>query len=265
MRATGKRSTPDNAGPVSTTRTVDAAEVAQFDRLSDEWWNVKGPMRPLHRLNPTRIGYIRDQLIVKFGNAASRSKPLQGLKILDIGCGAGLLAEPLTRLGATVTGIDPGEETIAAAKRHADRQGLVIHYRATTVETLAQEPQRFDAVIASEVIEHVADTAVFVASAIACLAPGGLLLGSTINRTKRAYAFAIFGAEVVMRWLPRGTHTWDKFVTPTEFGDLLEHEGLKITDTAGMIYNPLTDSWRLGKDTAVNYWITAEKPDEGIV
>jgi 2-polyprenyl-6-hydroxyphenyl methylase / 3-demethylubiquinone-9 3-methyltransferase len=250
---------PENAAGGSRS-TVDEDEIRQFDRLSDDWWRANGPMKALHKLNPLRISYIRDHLTAKFGSGASRTRPLAGLKLLDIGCGGGILAEPLARLGATVTGIDPGAENIAAASRHAQAMGLQIDYRAMTIEALAETGAAFDAVIASEVIEHVTDPPLFVASAAACLAPGGLFFGSTINRTKRAFVMVILGAEYVMRVLPRGTHHWDKFVTPDEFAAHLETSGLSITDRSGMIYNPLTDHWRLGKDLAVNYWISAEKP-----
>jgi 2-polyprenyl-6-hydroxyphenyl methylase / 3-demethylubiquinone-9 3-methyltransferase len=248
---------PDNSG--SRTGTIDPAEVAQFDRLSDEWWRANGPMKALHTLNPVRIRYIRDQIAESFGTGASRTKPFAGLKLLDIGCGGGLLSEPLARLGASVTAVDPGEENIAAAKRHADLMGITIDYRAVEVEMLAEAGEQFDAVIASEVIEHVTDAALFVESAAACVAPGGLFLGSTINRTRRAYAMVILGAEYVLRLLPRGTHDWQKFVTPDEFAAHLASAGLVVSGKSGMIYNPLTDHWRIGDDLAVNYWIAATK------
>jgi 2-polyprenyl-6-hydroxyphenyl methylase / 3-demethylubiquinone-9 3-methyltransferase len=258
MRAMANRSNESRAER----STIETEEVAQFDRLSSEWWNERGPMRALHKLNPARIGFIRDELGARYGAGPSRAKPLAGLKLLDIGCGGGLLAEPLVRLGATVTAIDPGEETIAVARRHAERQGLSIDYRAATVEALAEDSARFDGVIASEVIEHVADPALFVEKAAMLVAPGGLFLASTINRTKRAYGVAILGAEVLLRILPRGTHDYEKFVTPAEFSAHCEAAGLTPLSTAGMIYNPLTDHWRIGRDTAVNYWIVAEKPAE---
>jgi 2-polyprenyl-6-hydroxyphenyl methylase / 3-demethylubiquinone-9 3-methyltransferase len=239
--------------------TVDPAEIAQFDRLSDDWWQPNGPMKALHKLNPVRIRYIRAQIAESFGTGASRTKPFAGLKLLDIGCGGGLLAEPLARLGASVTAIDPGAENIAAAQRHAALMGIAIDYRSVGVETLAEAGEQFDAVIASEVIEHVTDPALFVAAAAACVAPGGLFMGSTINRTKRAYAMIILGAEYIMRLLPRGTHDWQKFVTPDEFGNHLASAGLTVSERSGMIYNPLTDHWRIGEDLAVNYWITARK------
>jgi 2-polyprenyl-6-hydroxyphenyl methylase / 3-demethylubiquinone-9 3-methyltransferase len=252
-----KRSHPARS---TETGSVDREEIARFDRIADDWWNPRGSMRPLHELNPVRLAFIRDQATQLFGDGANRNKPLLGLKLLDIGCGGGLLCEPLTRMGASVTGIDPGAESIAAAKRHAERMRLSIDYRASTVEAVAEAGEQFDIVIASEVIEHVADTESFMRAAAQCLAPGGLFLGSTINRTRRAYAFAIIGAEMIMRLLPRGTHDWEKFVTPAEFEALLEAQDLKSIETAGMIFNPLTGRWRLGQDTAINYWIRAEKP-----
>jgi 2-polyprenyl-6-hydroxyphenyl methylase / 3-demethylubiquinone-9 3-methyltransferase len=241
-------------------RGILADDVARFDRLSDEWWQKDGPMKPLHKMNPVRISYLRDALTARFGSGSSRTKPLQGLKLLDIGCGGGLLSEPLARLGAHVTGIDLGAENIAAARRHAEAGRLMIDYRAETVESMAESGAAFDAVIASEVIEHVADPPGFIAAAARCIAPGGLFFGSTINRTRRSFAFAIIGAEYILRLLPRGTHQWDRFVTPQEFARYLEAAGLAVTGQAGMIYNPLTDHWRIGADLSVNYWIAAEKP-----
>ncbi len=261
MRARVARST-EGAEQASAGGTVNAAEVRQFDRLSDDWWRADGPMKPLHQINPVRIAFLREKLTERFGSGASRTRPLSGLRILDIGCGGGLLSEPLARLGAAVTGIDPGEENIAAAQRHAARMGLAIDYRASTIEALAENGPAFDAVIASEVIEHVDDPALFIRSASACLSPGGLFFGSTINRTRRAFAMVILGAEYVMRILPRGTHHWDKFVTPDEFAAHLQAAGLAETGRTGMIFNPLTGSWRIGQDLAVNYWISAEKPAE---
>jgi 2-polyprenyl-6-hydroxyphenyl methylase / 3-demethylubiquinone-9 3-methyltransferase len=256
-RSQSKRSTAERS---TGSDSVDREEISRFDRIADDWWNPRGSMRPLHELNPVRLEFIRERATRIFGDGANRAKPLFGLKVLDIGCGGGLLCEPLTRMGATVTGIDPGAQSIAAARRHAERMRLSIDYRASTVEAIAAGAERFDIVVASEVIEHVADTASFVKAAAACLAPGGLFLGSTINRTRRAYAFAILGAEMILRLLPRGTHDWEKFVTPEEFRSLLEGEGLTNAETAGMIFNPLTGRWRLGADTAINYWIAAEKP-----
>lgn len=261
MAGSGTRSTRGAPQPASPSAdSIVAAEVAQFDRLSARWWDENGPMAPLHRITPVRLGYIRARLVERFGETGAGVRPLTGLRILDVGCGAGILSEPLARLGARVTGIDPGEAIVGAARGRAERQGLPIDYRVATVEALGAETGAFDAVIASEVVEHVRAPGRFVADCAALVAPGGLFLASTINRTRRAFAMAIVGAEYVLGLLPRGTHDWSKFVTPAEFEDHARAAGLRPIDRAGMIYNPLTGSWRLGRDTAVNYWITADRP-----
>jgi 2-polyprenyl-6-hydroxyphenyl methylase/3-demethylubiquinone-9 3-methyltransferase len=239
--------------------TVDAAEVARFEALADEWWDPEGRFRPLHRFNPERVRFIRDHACARFGRDARTENPLAGLRLLDIGTGGGLVAEPMARLGAAVTGIDPAERNIGTARTHARRMGLDIDYRAMTAEALAAEGATYDIVLAMEVVEHVADTEAFFAAVASLTAPGGMVVAATLNRTLKAYALAIVGAEYVMRWLPVGTHDWNRFLTPGELSDLMASHGLKARDTAGLIYNPLSGRWRLGTDVSVNYLIYAER------
>jgi 2-polyprenyl-6-hydroxyphenyl methylase / 3-demethylubiquinone-9 3-methyltransferase len=242
---------------MSASSTVDPAEVARFDRLARDWWDPKGPMRPLHRLNPVRLQYIRDKACRRFSRDERGGRPLDGLRLLDVGCGAGLLAEPLARLGAKVTGLDPGPENIAVARLHAERAGLAIDYREEEVEAVVARGERFDLVLAMEVVEHVPDVPAFVGACCRAVGPGGLLVIATINRTLRAYALAIVAAEYVLGWLPRGTHQWEKFVTPEELSDAVEDADLDVADIRGAVYNPLTDQWTLSRDTAVNYMLCA--------
>jgi 2-polyprenyl-6-hydroxyphenyl methylase / 3-demethylubiquinone-9 3-methyltransferase len=237
--------------------TIDAAEVARFERLAARWWDPDGPMRPLHRLNPLRLGYVKDQACRRFGRDPRSSRPLEGLSALDVGCGGGVLAEPVARLGARVVGLDPAAANIEVARRHAEGAGLPIDYRTETIESVAAGPERFDLVLALEVVEHVADIDAFVAACCGAVAPGGLLILSTINRTLRAFALAIVGAEYVLGWLPRGTHDWEKFVTPAELTASVVAGGLQPLDRRGMVYDPLADAWRLSSDTGVNYLLTA--------
>jgi len=238
-------------------QTLDEGEVARFAELAGEWWNANGPFRPLHRINPTRLTYIRDQLCRKFGRDRKALRSLDGLTILDIGCGGGLVSEPLARLGAAVTGLDPAPENIEAAKTHARGARLKIDYRAATVEELAASGETFDAVLLLEVVEHVPDVPAFLKTVAALVKPGGLLIVSTINRTLKAYALAIIGAELILRWLPLGTHNFERFVTPDELRGALRAAGLAVTDVTGMVYSPFADEWRLAKDTDVNYFATA--------
>ncbi|GLR98810.1 MULTISPECIES: bifunctional 2-polyprenyl-6-hydroxyphenol methylase/3-demethylubiquinol 3-O-methyltransferase UbiG [Bradyrhizobium] len=237
--------------------TVDAAEIAKFSKLSAEWWDPKGKMAPLHRINPLRLGYIRDAACRKFERNVRSLNCLGGLRVLDIGCGAGLLCEPLSRLGAQVIGIDPSQSNIAAAKLHADKSHLAIDYRCTTVEEIDPR-ERFDIVLAMEVVEHVTDVGVFLKRCASMLKPNGLMVVSTLNRNWKSFALAIVGAEYVLRWLPRGTHEWNKFVTPDELAKHLLDNRLVITEQTGVVYSPFADKWTLSSDMDVNYMVVAE-------
>ncbi|HZP21607.1 MAG TPA: bifunctional 2-polyprenyl-6-hydroxyphenol methylase/3-demethylubiquinol 3-O-methyltransferase UbiG [Bauldia sp.] len=239
---------------------IDAAEVARFAALAAEWWDPAGPFAPLHKLNPLRLGWIKEQAAARFGRDYRDPKALAGLTALDIGCGGGLVAEPLARMGATVTGIDPGVETIAAARSHAEAAGLAIDYRAASVEALAEAGEIFDLVTLLEVVEHVPDVPAFVAAAASLVKPGGLLVASTINRTTKAWLLAIIGAEYFLRWLPRGTHSYDKLVTPAELGAALRAGGLTESARTGVMYVPVADYFRLTGDTDVNYMMAAVRP-----
>jgi len=239
--------------------TIDAAEVARFAALADTWWDPAGQMGMLHKLNPVRIGFIKDAACRRFGRDGKRIDCLAGLRVLDIGCGGGILSEPMARLGAAVVGADPAEANVEAARVHAAREGLAIDYRSTTAEALADQGERFDVVLAMEVVEHVADLNLFVGRCAEMVKPGGLMVVATLNRTIKSFALAIVGAEYVLRWLPRGTHQWDKFVTPNELEIALEKSGLTVTEETGVIYNLLADRWQLSTDMDVNYMVAAEK------
>jgi len=238
---------------------VDDAEVARFSAMAAEWWNPRGKMAPLHKFNPVRLAYIRDLACRHFDRDAKRLDCLQGLRILDIACGGGILSEPLARLGADVVGADPSTANIEAAKVHAEQSRLAIDYRATTAEALADAGERFDLVLAMEVVEHVADVMLFVARCAEMVKPGAVMIAATINRTFKSFALAIVGAEYVLRWLPPGTHQWEKFVTPNELEIALEKSGLSVIDERGVIYNLIADRWQLSTDTDVNYMLTAKK------
>lgn len=242
---------------MSQATTIDAAELARFEALGETWWDPKGPMAPLHAINPIRLGFLRDVMVRHFSRDARSLRPLTGLRILDIGCGGGLLSEPLTRMGATVTGIDPAPGNVDVARLHAQASGLSIDYRAVPAEDLVAAGETFDVVLALEVVEHVADVALFVRQAGRLVAPNGLFLGSTLNRTAKSFALAIVGAEYVLRWLPRGTHSWDKFVTPDEFEAVLVAAGLEVTERAGLSFDPLAGRWSLSGDLDVNYFLAA--------
>jgi 2-polyprenyl-6-hydroxyphenyl methylase/3-demethylubiquinone-9 3-methyltransferase len=239
--------------------TVDAAEVERFSRHAADWWDSRGPMAALHKFNPVRLAYIRDQAAAQFRRDAKMLDCLAGLRMLDIGCGGGILSEPLARLGAEMVGADPSEENIEIAREHAAESGLAIDYRATTAEDLSDAGERFDVVLAMEVVEHVADVPLFVSACAQMIKPGGLMVAATLNRTLKSFALAIVGAEYVLRWLPRGTHQWDKFVTPRELEMAVENGGLQVIGERGVIYNPLADRWQLSSDMDVNYMLVAKK------
>lgn len=237
-----------------TPSSIDQAEIAKFEAMAAEWWDPNGKFRPLHRMNPLRLDYIADQIAAEFGRDRRSLRPFAGLEVLDIGCGGGLASEPMARLGATVTGADATEVNIAVARAHAAQQGLEIDYRATTAEALLATDARFDVVLALEIVEHVADPASFVATCRELLKPGGLLILTTLNRTGRSFAAAIVGAEWVLRWLPRGTHDWRRFITPEELAAHARAAGLAEADRRGMVFDPLTGGWSLSdRDLAVNY------------
>jgi 2-polyprenyl-6-hydroxyphenyl methylase/3-demethylubiquinone-9 3-methyltransferase len=242
--------------------SVDAREIDQFARLGAQWWDPRGPMAALHRFNPVRLGYIRDQATAHFSRDPRNLDCLSGLRILDIGCGGGILSEPLGRLGAQVLGADPSEENIAVAAAHARDSGVGVDYRATTAEDLMAQGEQFDIVLAMEVVEHVINVNDFVATCAAMVKPGGLMIAATLNRTMKSFALAIVGAEYILRWLPRGTHQWDKFVTPEELERALVVGGLGVTAERGVIYNLLADRWQLSDDMDVNYMMVAAREDQ---
>ncbi len=243
--------------------SVDAAEVAKLSASAEEWWDPAGRFRPLHRLNPVRLAFIRDRVAAHAGRDPLAERPLQGLRLLDIGCGGGLLAEPLARLGAEVVGIDASPENIEVAARHATESGLAIDYRLTSAEALAEDltatGARFDVVVNMEVVEHVADAAAFLHASAALVEPGGAMVLATLNRTPKAFVLAIVGAEYVLGWLPRGTHDWRRFLRPSELAALLRDGGVEIAELTGVAYNPLTAAWRLTRDLDVNYMVFAVK------
>jgi 2-polyprenyl-6-hydroxyphenyl methylase/3-demethylubiquinone-9 3-methyltransferase len=240
--------------------TVDAAEVERFSALAEEWWDPLGKMGVLHKFNPVRLGFIKAAACRRFERDGKRLDALAGLRLLDIGCGGGVLSEPLARLGGAVVGADPAEANIEAAKVHAAEAGVTVDYRATTAEALADQGERFDVVLAMEVVEHVADLSLFIKRCAEMVKPGGLMIAATLNRTLKSFALAIVGAEYVLRWLPRGTHRWDKFVTPNELEAALTRHGLSVTDETGVIYNLIADRWQISTDMDVNYMVVAEKP-----
>lgn len=240
--------------------TINDAEIAKFTAMAEEWWDPKGKFKPLHKFNPVRLAYIRDNLISHFGRDTTVMRPLEGLKIVDIGCGGGLLCEPLTRLGATVTGVDAAERNITIAKIHAEKSGLDIDYRVTTSEALVAAGEKFDVVLNMEVVEHVDNVPLYMKSCADLVAPGGLMFTATLNRTARAYALAVVGAEYVLRWLPKGTHDWRKFLTPDEIHSLITRNGLKVIEDKGVVFHPIADEWRLSNDTGINYMVLANRP-----
>ena len=250
--------TPPVAGTAGTGSTVDPVEIAKFSKLSEQWWDPRGKMAPLHKINPLRLSYIRDAACRKFERNIKSLNCLSGLRMLDIGCGAGLLCEPFTRLGAQVIGVDASASNIAAAKLHAEKGHLSIDYRCTTVEEMDVR-ERFDIVLAMEVVEHVSDVGLFLNRCAAMLKPGGMMVVSTLNRNWKSFALAIVGAEYILRWLPRGTHQWEKFVTPNELEIALEQSRLRVIGETGVVYDLLADRWQLSADMDVNYMLTAER------
>ncbi len=240
------------AGP-----SVDVAEVERFSRMAADWWNPKGKFAPLHKFNPVRLGFIRDRALARFGRDGAARRPFEGLRLLDIGCGGGLLSEPMARLGFEVTAVDASERNIGAAKAHAAEMGLQINYLCSTIEALAeQDSPPFDVILNMEVIEHVADPAQFLKDCARMLAPGGLMIVATLNRTAKAMALAVIGAEHVLRWLPVGTHDWSKFIKPEQIQAWLDGEQVEVEGPFGVSFSPLSGRWSQSGDTGVNYMMT---------
>ena len=241
--------------------TVDPAEIAKFEAMAAEWWDVNGKFKPLHMLNPCRLDYITRQIAAEFGRDPAQDAPFEGLRILDIGCGGGLLCEPMARLGATIVGADAAERNIPVAKVHSEQAGLDIDYRFTTAEAMAEAGEQFDVVLNMEVVEHVADPLAYLTACQQLLKPGGLQICSTLNRNPKSYLMAIIGAEHIMRWLPKGTHEWSKFITPDELFELLATSGMTPVDRKGFVFNPISWSWSISeKDLSVNYVTASTKP-----
>jgi 2-polyprenyl-6-hydroxyphenyl methylase/3-demethylubiquinone-9 3-methyltransferase len=241
--------------------SVDAGEVAKFEAMAAEWWDPNGKFKPLHMLNPCRLDYITAQIAAEFGRDLSSDQPFAGLRLLDIGCGGGLLAEPMARLGADVVGVDAAARNIPVAQTHAAQSGLEIDYRHGSAEDLAVAGERFDVVLNMEVVEHVPDPLAYLTTCQQLLKPGGLMVCSTINRNAKSFAMAIVGAEYVMRWLPRGTHEWRKFITPDELYGYLDRAGLRPVDRKGFVFNPVSWSWAISpRDLSVNYVTSSTKP-----
>ncbi len=239
--------------------TIDQAEIDRFSAMAAEWWDPKGKFRPLHKFNPVRLQYIKEKVCENFDRDIRDPKALKGLRFLDIGCGGGLLSEPMARMGAEIIGADASETNIEIARLHAEQSGLDIDYRAVTSEVLEKEGEKFDVVLNMEVVEHVADVDLFLASCARMVNPGGLMFVATINRTQKAKALAIFMAENVLRWLPKGTHQYEKLVRPDEIKTPLGSEGMEIIDQTGVFYNVFTDSWNMSRDMDVNYMMLARK------
>ena len=246
----------------SASGTVDQSEVERFSAMAAEWWDPTGKFKPLHKFSPVRLSYIKEKVCERFGRDPKSAKAFEGLRCLDIGCGGGLLSEPMARLGADVVGADPSTVNIEIAKLHMQKSGLDIDYRAETAEELAAAGETFDVVFNMEVVEHVADVPLFLSETARMVRPGGLMFVATINRTLKAYALAIVGAEYVLRWLPKGTHSYEKLVRPEEIQGPLAASGMDIIDRTGVTYNPLSDSWNRSRDMDVNYMLLAARPAE---
>jgi 2-polyprenyl-6-hydroxyphenyl methylase/3-demethylubiquinone-9 3-methyltransferase len=240
--------------------TIDQEEVDRFSAMAAEWWSPTGKFKPLHKFNPVRLAYIRDKAAENFGRDIRSPRPLEGLRVLDIGCGGGLLSEPVARMGASVVGADPSEKNIGIASTHAKASGVSVDYRAVTAEQLAEAGETFEIVLNMEVVEHVADVDFFLGTCAKMVRPGGLMFVATINRTMKAAALAIFAAENILRWLPRGTHQYEKLVRPEEIEKPVADNGLSIIDRTGVFFNPLSNQWNLSKDMDVNYMMLAKRP-----
>ncbi len=240
--------------------TIDQSEVDRFSALAAEWWNPHGKFKPLHKFNPVRLGYIRDRAAETFGRDPKAPRPLEGLRLLDIGCGGGLLSEPMARMGADVVGADASEKNIRIAQTHAAGSGVSVDYRAVTAEALAEAGETFDIVLNMEVVEHVSEVEFFLSTCASMVRPGGMMVVATINRTMKAAALAIFAAENVLRWLPRGTHQYEKLVRPEEIEKPLSASGLTITERTGVFFSPFTNQWNLSRDMDVNYMMIAKRP-----
>jgi len=247
------------ASPASASSSIDPAEVERFSRIAAEWWDPKGKFAPLHKFNPTRLAFIRDQALHRFGRDGAARRPFEGLRLLDIGCGGGLLSEPMSRLGFTVVGVDASERNIGTASAHAAEVGAEVDYRCTTAEALRAAGETFDVILNMEVIEHVADPGPFLRDCAAMLAPGGLMVVATLNRTLKAFALAKVGAEYILRWLPAGTHDWSKFLTPDELRGFLTGEPVAVDGPYGVVFDPLSGRWSQSHDADVNYMMTVQR------
>ncbi len=240
--------------------SIDPGEIERFSKIAADWWNTAGKFAPLHKFNPVRLQFIRDEAALRFGRDINARQPFAGLRLLDIGCGGGLLCEPMRRLGFEVTGVDASERTIGAARAHAEAQGLEIDYRWGAIEALAAEGvQPFDVILNMEVVEHVADPGQFLRDCVGLLKPGGLMVVATLNRTTKAMALAVIGAEYVLRWLPRGTHDWNKFLKPSELAGFFADQPVTVSGPFGVSYHPLTGRWSRGADVDVNYMMTVDR------
>ncbi len=244
---------------MSTAASLDPSEVEKFSKMAAEWWNPNGKFGVLHKFNPVRLTWIKDQVCARFARDPFDPKPFKGLRFLDIGCGGGLLTEPMARLGAECVGVDPSEKNITTASVHAEEQGLAIDYRATTAEALEQQAETFDVILNMEVIEHVANPQAFMASCAAMLRPNGLMFVATLNRTLKSFGLAIIGAEYVLGWLPKGTHEWEKFIKPDELKSWASSSGLTLKDESGVTFHPLANEWRRSRDMDVNYMLVVQR------